>query len=259
LLEWGVGETDGVADAGRPRRSGPIERELELALEEPIQLPERASGLVASALGHAAVAQAQPVLAVLAPGEDLASGADDLQPLVAAVVDAGVEVPGDAARGRLEEPGLGELHRVLPRGPGERDLGAEAVRPQALGHLGGPHVHHPVRVLRIRGELLGVEALLGRGDHGRRILRREDALLGGAVHRFGAGGEQRQPGGRDEKSAARNGRTLARDFRPEPGRGRSLPPVQNLRDKLLKAGLVTAEQAGKAEKTAEPTRARAAS
>src|SRR4029453_2777831 len=104
-----------VADGGTTLDRGrPLEDELQPALEERVQLPERAGGLAAGALGHAAIAEPETVLAVLAPGEHLAARAHDLQPLVAAVVEAGVEVTRDATRRRLEESGLGELHRVLP-------------------------------------------------------------------------------------------------------------------------------------------------
>ena len=179
---------------------------------------ERAGGLVARALGHAAVPEAEAVLAELAPGEDLAAGADDLEALVSTVLDAGVEVSGDAACRGLEEPGLGELHRLLPGIPSKGDLGAEAMGADPLRHLGGTHVDHPVGELRIGGELLGIEALLGGGHHRRWGLRREDALLGCAVEGIGAGCEQRQPGGEETRRVQHGtGRTLARDFRPGPG------------------------------------------
>jgi len=213
------GQPHGVANRGASLDGGgSLEGELQTALEEAIQLSQSAGGLVAGALGHAAVAQPEPVLAVLAPGEDLAPGADDLEPLVPAVVEAGVEVTRDAAGRRLEEPGLGELHGVLSRGPGEGDLGAEAVGAEPLGHLGRAHVDHAVGELRVGRELLRVEALLRRGDHRRWVLGGEDALLGCAIDGIGTGGEKHQPGG-EETRRVQHGtrRTLARDFRPGPG------------------------------------------
>jgi hypothetical protein len=122
-------------------------------------------------------------------------GAHHLQALIAAVVDAGVEVAAHATGRGLEESGLGELHPLVAGAPLERDVGGELVGAEALGDLVGAHGHHAVAEAWVVAQFVRIELLLGRGDHRRRILGGEDALLGGAVGRVGTGGEAEEDGG----------------------------------------------------------------